>query len=197
MPKRFLDVEYSGTRTRIDVTESERLGQIQDAVKEAFAIDVAYAYIQLYDQQNQQITDLDDIPEDYYKKLKDGGLSLVVRTSQPPTRESSTDELFDAGSTSFLSAEEGLPRKRQRIEISDLTAQLKSFANAQLVEGCIQSQDQAFLPYPHDEIKKLYVRKCYQDVFHLLIQHINLNVKSFAISGTPGIGMSLFFVYIL
>jgi hypothetical protein len=102
-----------------------------------------------------------------------------------------------SGSTSFLSAEEDLPRKRQRIEISDLTTQLKSFANTQLVEGCIQSQDQAFLPYPQDEIKTLYVRKCYQDVFHLLIQHINLNLKSFAISGTPGIGKSLFFVYIL
>jgi hypothetical protein len=47
MPMRFLNVEYSGTRTRIDVTEAERLCQVQNAVKEAFAIDVAYAYIQL------------------------------------------------------------------------------------------------------------------------------------------------------
>ena len=83
------------------------------------------------------------------------------------------------------------------MEISDLTTQLKSFANAQLVEGCIQSQDQAFLPYPQDKIKKLYVRKCYQDVFDLLLEHINRGLESFAISGTPGIGKSLFFVYIL
>jgi hypothetical protein len=87
--------------------------------------------------------------------------------------------------------------KRQWIEISDLTTQLKSFGNAQLVEGCIQSQDQMFLPYPTDEIKKLYVRKCYQDVFDLLLEHINRGLKSFAISGTPGIGKSLFFIYIL
>ncbi|EPZ35863.1 hypothetical protein O9G_004148 [Rozella allomycis CSF55] len=80
---------------------------------------------------------------------------------------------------------------------SVLTTRLKSFVNAQLVEGCIQCQDQAFLPYPKDEIKKLYVRKCYEDVFHLLIQHINLNERSFGISGTPGIGKSIFFVYIL
>jgi DNA replication protein DnaC len=84
-----------------------------------------------------------------------------------------------------------------RIEIRDLTTQLKSFANAQLVERCIQSPDQAFLPYPQDNIQKLYVRQCYQDVFHLLVQRINLNKTSFAISGTPGIGKSLFFVYIL
>jgi hypothetical protein len=70
-------------------------------------------------------------------------------------------------------------------------------ANVQLVEGCIQSQDQVFLPYPQDEIQTLYVRQCYHDVFQLLIQRINLNKKSFAISGTRGIGKSLFFVHIL
>ena len=86
-------------------------------------------------------------------------------------------------------------RKRKRNEIRDLTMQLKSFVNAQLVGGCIQSQDQELLPYPQDQIKKLYVRKCYEDVFHLFLKDINR--KSFAISGTPGIGKSFFFVYIL
>jgi hypothetical protein len=66
-----------------------------------------------------------------------------------------------------------------------------------LVERVIQSKDKALLPYPQVEIRKIYVRKCYEDVFNLLIQRINLNEKSFAISGTPGIGKSLFFVYIL
>jgi hypothetical protein len=63
-------------------------------------------------------------------------------------------------------------------EIIDLTIKLKSFAIAQLVEGCIQSQDQLFLPYQQDNIQTLYVRQCYQDVFQLLIQRINLNQKS-------------------
>jgi hypothetical protein len=71
-------------------------------------------------------------------------------------------------------------------EIIDLTIKLKSFANAQLVERCIQSQDQAFLPYQQDNIQTLYVRQCYQDVFQLLLQRINLNQESFLISGTPG-----------
>jgi hypothetical protein len=78
-----------------------------------------------------------------------------------------------------------------------LSTELKSFVNSQLVEGCIQSQDQGFLPYPQDEIKKLYVRKCYEGVFDLLLEHIDHGRKSFAISGTSGIGKSLFFVYIL
>jgi hypothetical protein len=198
MPKRFLNVEYSGNKTEVDITEAERLGEVQIAVKEAFSIDVGFGLIQLYDQQDQLITDLENIPKDYYKKLKDDGLSLVIRTLPPPPRKSRSNELFAAGSTSYSSAEEDFYRKRQRIEISDLSTQLKSFAKAQLVEGCIQSQDQQeLLPYPQDEIKKLYIRKCYQDVFDLLIQHLNLKMKSFAISGTPGIGKSLFFVYIL
>ena len=203
MPKRFLNVQYSGISTRIDVTDFEDLSQVQDAIKAKYGEDVPgpAARIQLHDQQDQLITDLDDIPEDYYKKPKDGGLSLTIRTSPPPsrqpTREPSRNDLFAAGSTSLLSAEEDLPRKRQRMEINDLTAQLRSFASSRLVEGCIQSQDQELFPYPQDEIKKLYVRKCYQDVFDLLLEQIKLKQKSFAISGTPGIGKSLFFVYIL
>jgi hypothetical protein len=200
MPERYLNIEYSGIRTEIDVTAMEDLSEVRRAIKAELAnnlADVDAPLLQLYDQQRQLITDLDDIPEDYYKKPKHGGLFLVIRTSPPPTRESSRNDLFVAGSTSFLSAEEDLSRKRQRFELSDLTTQLKSFASSRLVEGCIQSQDQELFPYLQDEIKKLYVRKCYQDVFDLLLEQIKGGRKSFAISGTPGIGKSLFFVYIL
>jgi hypothetical protein len=86
-------------------------------------------------------------------------------------------------------------RRMQRFEISDLTTQLQSFANAQLVDECLQSPDDALLPYPQTKIKKIYIRKCYEDVFELFLKNIEL--ESFAISGTPGIGKSLFFVYIL
>ena len=111
--------------------------------------------------------------------------------------ESSKNDLFEAGSISLLTGEENdtFPRTKQRMEISDLTTQLQSFANAQLVNGCLQSANDLFLPYPQNEIKKLFVRKCYEDVFELLLK--NIKMKSFAISGTPGIGKSLFFVYIL
>lgn len=87
------------------------------------------------------------------------------------------------------------PPTAQRIEISDLTTQLQSFANAQLVDECLQSPNDVFLPYTQYKIKKIYVRKCYEEVFDLLLK--NIKMKSFAISGTSGIGKSLFFVYIL
>ena len=122
MPKRFLNVEYSGNKTRIDVTDFEDLSEVQIAVNSFFGEDIPgpASRIQLYDQQDQLITDLDYIPKDYYKKLKDGGISLVIRTLPPPTRKSSMNELFAAGLTSFSSAAEDFYRKRQRIEISDL-----------------------------------------------------------------------------
>jgi len=192
IPKRFLNVEYSGTRTRIDITDFDDLSEVQDALKVKLhhaLSKVDAPQLQFYDQQDQQITDLDDIPEDYYKKLRDGGLVISIHISPPPIREPKA--------TSFLSADEDFPRKRYRIEISDLTTQMKSFSNAQLVEGCIQSQNHDLLPYPQEKVKNLYARKCYQDVFDLLLENIHRGFESFAISGTPGIGKSLFFVYIL
>ncbi|KAI8891716.1 hypothetical protein BC833DRAFT_613424 [Globomyces pollinis-pini] len=85
MPKRFLNIEYSGTKTEVDITEAERLGEVQDAVKAKYGsamANIGAAQLQLYDQLNQNITDLDDIPEDYCKKVKDGGLFLVVHGPQ-------------------------------------------------------------------------------------------------------------------
>jgi hypothetical protein len=201
---RYLNVQYGTLIAEVNITGISRLGGVQDAIKAKLreAIPVAAALIQLYTKNKDQlITDLDDItPEktpQYYQKLTQGGSCVVIGTSPPPTRESSKNDLFEAGSISLLTAEdiEVQARKRQRIEITDLTTQLQSFANAQLVDECLQSPNDVFLPYPQTKIKKIYVRKCYRDVFDLLLK--NIKMESFAISGTPGIGKSLFFVYIL
>jgi hypothetical protein len=48
--------------------------------------DVGAPELQIYDQQGQLITDLDDIPEEYFKKVKDGGFFLVIRTTTQPYR---------------------------------------------------------------------------------------------------------------
>jgi hypothetical protein len=91
MPKRFLNIEYSGTKTEVDISEAERLSEVRRVIKEEYGFamaNVGAAQLQLYDQQNQHITDLDDIPEDYYKKVKDGGLFLVVSS---PKQESLSD----------------------------------------------------------------------------------------------------------
>ena len=106
MPKRFLNVEYSGSKTSIYVTDFEDLSEVQIAVKEAFSIDVGFGLIRLYDLQGQLITDLDDIPKDYYKKLKDGGLFLAVHCpkqetvsgSCPPKRARSASSLASRAS---------------------------------------------------------------------------------------------------
>ena len=202
MPKQFLNVQYSATKARINVTDMEDLSEVQDAIKAKLAnafSQVDAPQLQLYTNSNRDLLIstwalFNSLPPEYFVE---GGSCVVVGTSPPPIRESRKNDLFEAGSISLLTGEENdaFPRKKQRMEISDLTTQLQSCANAQLVDGCLQSANDTFLPYPQDEIKKLFVRKCYEDVFKLLLK--NIKMKSFAISGTPGIGKSLFFVYIL
>ncbi|KAI8892874.1 hypothetical protein BC833DRAFT_610415 [Globomyces pollinis-pini] len=81
----------------------EDLSEVQVAVKEAFSIDVGFGLIQLYDIQGQLITDLDDIPEDSCKKVKDGGLFLVVHGlsgSRPSKRARSASSVASRASNS-------------------------------------------------------------------------------------------------
>jgi hypothetical protein len=78
-----------------------------------------------------------------------------------------------------------------------MSAQLQSFQDAELLDGCIVSTNSNLLPYPSEETQKLFVRKCYLDCFNLILKKISQKRKFFGISGTPGIGKSLFFVYIL
>jgi hypothetical protein len=163
----------------------EDLSEIQDKIKEKFGDDITApaARIQLCNQQGAVIDDMDDIGEEYYRKVKQGGICLVVGTLPAPTSEIQNP-----------------PQKRLRsdVEIPDLTSQFKSLYNSEISDdNFIVSVPGEMLPYPQDEIQRLYVRKCYQDIFDLLLERISSGMKSFAISGTPGIGKSLFFVYIL
>ncbi|KAI8895927.1 hypothetical protein BC833DRAFT_517595, partial [Globomyces pollinis-pini] len=51
MSKRFLNVECYGIRTEVNVSEAERLGQVQDAVKLEFSnalVQVAAPQLQFY-----------------------------------------------------------------------------------------------------------------------------------------------------
>jgi hypothetical protein len=69
MTNRYLNVQY-GTRTaKVDVTGISRLGGVKRAVKANFGDDIPVdaALIQLYNQQGQFISDLDDITELYYE----------------------------------------------------------------------------------------------------------------------------------
>jgi hypothetical protein len=193
--KRFLNVVYKGISARINVTEMQGLSQLQKEIKSIFGDDFpgSPSQIQFYDREGNQVDDLDDIPGEYFNKRKEGGLELVIC---PGSTLPSKAYLIN-GNNSFI-AQEFQPFQKQRMEISDLTSQFKSFANCQIVANCIiQEPNRDFFPYPQDKIQKLYVRKCYQDVFDLLMEQIKIGNESFAISGTPGIGKSLFFMYIL
>ncbi|KAI8896686.1 hypothetical protein BC833DRAFT_519340, partial [Globomyces pollinis-pini] len=55
MPKRFLNVEYYGTRTDINVTDMEDLSEVNTTIKAYFGEDIPApaSRIQLYDQQGK------------------------------------------------------------------------------------------------------------------------------------------------
>jgi Crinkler effector protein N-terminal domain len=215
-------VDEKGNPFSIKIDASESVDDLKDAIAMKRKYQFAADMLQLFLAKKSDGTWLDSSSDDV-KKLKEGEKNSLIETLTrkdkelqgefgldevlygmpiPKTKEIHVLVVVPKNAMSLL--DDGT-RKQQRIQkdvnlgfqIGALTNKLRSFANAQLVDGCIQSQDQVFLPYPQDNIQKLYVRQCYEDVFHLLIQCINLNKTSFAISGTPGIGKSLFFVYIL
>ncbi|RKP17394.1 hypothetical protein ROZALSC1DRAFT_24249 [Rozella allomycis CSF55] len=85
------------------------------------------------------------------------------------------------------------------IVVDDLTDRdrFRSFAaDAFIRDGIMFGKE--FFPYPlyNYEIKTLYVRQCYIDVFELLTGSIERGEIKFGISGTPGVGKSMFFLYI-
>lgn len=96
MPKRFVNVEYSGTKTRINVTEFEDLSEVQDAVKAKFGpamADVGAPQIQIQDQQGQQINMwalFNSLPQGYFAE---GGPCLAIRILPPPPRASRNEGL--------------------------------------------------------------------------------------------------------
>jgi hypothetical protein len=58
MPKRYLNVEYSGARTRINVTDMEDLSEVRRATKTDYGpvmADVGASQLQFYDQEVQHV----------------------------------------------------------------------------------------------------------------------------------------------
>ena len=67
--KRFLNVQYGGNKTEIDIHGMKRLGEVRDKVKEKYELTRGSAYIQLWKKtatENTLIEDFDDIPDEYY-----------------------------------------------------------------------------------------------------------------------------------
>ncbi|KAI8892808.1 hypothetical protein BC833DRAFT_625470, partial [Globomyces pollinis-pini] len=79
--KRFLNVQFGGIKTEIDIRGVERLREVRDKVKEQYGLTQGSACIQLWMETttgNTAIEDLDEIPESYYLKAKKGGLFLTI-----------------------------------------------------------------------------------------------------------------------
>ena len=109
MPKRFLNIEYSGTKTRINATDIEDLSEVQDAVKAKYGpamADVGAAQLQFYDQLNQHIRTwslFSALPPEYNQEE---GLFLVVHGpkqesvsgSRPPKRARSASSVASRAS---------------------------------------------------------------------------------------------------
>ncbi|KAJ3406850.1 hypothetical protein HDU80_010247 [Chytriomyces hyalinus] len=147
----------------VDVTGMTWLSDILRAVKKAFSLTVGYGLIQLVDVDNKHITDVDDIPAKYYKRVKNGGLALTVQTTKRVLDDGETDPSEPAS-------------KKQRIDSDHLlstSANFKAFENARLINGCIVSPPQTCLPFlQKGDVQKVYVRQCYKDVFRLLDKEV-------------------------
>ncbi|KAI8835195.1 hypothetical protein BJ741DRAFT_608305 [Chytriomyces cf. hyalinus JEL632] len=90
--------------------------------------------------------------------------------------------------------------KKRRIDDcldSEMTTRSKAFKKARFAYNCLVSPLQALLPNPLEDIRKFYVRKCYGEVFDMLVTGIEKGFRFFAITGTPGTGKSFFFTYML
>jgi len=96
--KRFLNIHYGGQPERIKIDDMEDLSEVRDKIKEKYELTRGSAYIQLWKKaatENTLIEDLDEIPDEYYLKPKDGGLSLtiVLLPSPTPSRQASESSL--------------------------------------------------------------------------------------------------------
>lgn len=76
-------------------------------------------------------------------------------------------------------------------------AEFQSLLNAQASDEFLVSSNGVCFPYAQDEVQALFIRKCYSEVFDILISRLATGRKRTAISGTPGIGKSHFFMYLL
>ncbi|KAJ3222885.1 hypothetical protein HDU81_009544 [Chytriomyces hyalinus] len=210
---RYLNVQYETYPIfQIDATGICWLSGLQEAVKKAMDLTLAYPFIQLYDKDNNNITELDDISDKYYKRIKKGGQALSIQKRIDP--DSTVSASKKRGRTGSAETDSTMPisKKRDRTDSaetdsavckmdcyvnSDMTARFQAFKSAEVVDGCIVSPNQALLPYLFEDVRKLYVRKCYKDVFDLLVAGVEKGIRFLAITGTPGIGKSHFFMYVL
>jgi hypothetical protein len=95
----FLNVVYGSIHSRIKTNDMEDISELRRVIKEEYKnalAEIVAPQLQLYKSYSDEgeksdalVTDLEDISEEYFKKRKDGGLELEIRTSPPPSKQSS------------------------------------------------------------------------------------------------------------
>lgn len=79
--RQFLNLKYKNRTAELDIQGLRRITQLQDAIKARFESLLGRfdaINIRLFDMNKNPITDLDDIPDEYFLKEKQGGLFLRV-----------------------------------------------------------------------------------------------------------------------
>ena len=161
----FLNVVYGGTPAEIKTDGIERIGQLQDTIKDKYGDFIAAppVAIQLYKSYSDEeekgdaiITDLEEIPEEYFKKRKDGGLALEIRTSPPPSKQSSNLHLAPQSSRS--DSERRAARKRAWDEMRQIKPnldQMDELLDSQLLTLNLEHRHTRTQPSSEDNIKLL------------------------------------------
>jgi hypothetical protein len=91
--KKYINVRFGLLTTSIRTDEIDDISELQDLIKEKYGnfISAPPAAIQLYksypEERIARMADFRALPNDFF--VEDGGLALEIRTSPPPTRQSS------------------------------------------------------------------------------------------------------------
>ncbi|KAJ3095801.1 hypothetical protein HDU96_001034, partial [Phlyctochytrium bullatum] len=191
------DEEYIGEELRVhmgrfimlSVVSPGQLSEVLIAIKAALAnalAQVDFPQLQLYDQRGQHITDLDDIPDDYYKKPKDGGLFLVIRIAPPPPSRQPTQP--DLGST-FAAASPA---------ITAFWAAFTNYSDTIEANTVVQLPENVFILGNYSIGTSMYIRPCYPGLFQTSLAIVqSADIQHLIILGNPGIGKTYFGYFLL
>ncbi|KAI9326130.1 hypothetical protein BDR26DRAFT_877974, partial [Obelidium mucronatum] len=176
----YLNVKHKDLpNAEVNVTGITRMGGIQQAVKEALSVPIGYGLIQLFDKDGHEITDVDDIPDAYFKKIKEGGLSLALQATPPPSRDASSVGLFGPKNP-----------KRQKTDWSEscLSSILTYDPHSILFQ--LDSEYLANTGLPDKKKLVLYCRSLFHKQFDFLVERVIKEGVFGWILGPPGTGKS-------
>ena len=171
MTKRFLNVQYDIFTAEVDITGISRLGGIQDAIKAKLgeAIPVAAALIQLYTTNRDQLINTWVLFNSLPQEyFIEGGCCVVIGSLPPPSiQPTQIQPCFPPCQIPFYN----------------------DISKAAELNGWL-----SFLrPIPSSTLNGLYIRESYKTIASSIQPGINKAI----ITGTPGIGKSLFMIYLL